>query len=366
MHARQVKALELAFQGPCHDSCVLAEEPQAQACFVDLDSYQARALLAELRERHPRRPLVLLSLAALEPGLVGDDLTLAKPIRLDELLERIAVLRERVRQATPAPAAPPSTSPEDWGRPAAAADPDARDRAARLLDTQQAHALIGTAPDVDPGDPAQLAKAYYDPARFLQGLVVQARDSARARGQGVRIRGPWPEIVLDPERGLARVQAADTRLRPHGMQPVPLHQARLEYIGRPDLGFDRSAALDLDALIWKLALWGSRGRLPQGTPVDVPVVLHRWPNFTRLLLAPGAMGIAALWAHEPHSLIHTAERLGLPQRSVFAFYSAAAAVGIARCAAAAPASARVLPFEPPTSRRRTLIGRIVQRLHAYL
>ncbi len=366
MHARQVKVLELTFQGPCRDACVLAEEQEAQACIVDMDSYQARKVLEALRERHPRRPLVLLSLAALEPELVGQDLVLAKPIRLEELVERLAVLRERAMEESPPPVAPPPPRPEDWGRPAAAVDMEARGRAARLLDSQQAHALVGTAPDVDPSDPQQLAKAYYDPGRFLQSLVTQARDSARARGQGVRIRGPWPEIVLDPTQGLAQVLGADSRLRPYCLQPSILIQGRLDYVDRSLVVRGQADTIDIDALIWKLALWASRGRLPLDTPVDVPVVLHRWPNFTRLLLAPGAMSIAALWAHEPHTLIHTAERLNLPQRSVFAFYSAAAALSLAQCLGSPSAGENAPAFEHPGSRRRGLIGRIVQRLHAYL
>ncbi|WP_295449249.1 hypothetical protein [uncultured Thiodictyon sp.] len=375
MDARQVKALELAFHGPCRDACVLAEEPQAQACIVDMDAYQARTVLRELRSRDPRRPLILLSLAALSETLVGADLVVAKPIRLDDLVVRLATLRERVRQAADLARAAPakiavSKRIDDWGRPAVAGDPQARTRAARFLDQEQAHALIGTAPDIDPSDPRQLVKAYYDPGRFLQSLVMAARDSARARGQGVRILGPWPEIVLDPIRGLARIADSDHHLRPYGLQPAVLHQGRLEYIDGLILLHGQLRTVALDALIWKLTLWASRGRLPLNTPLDVPVQLHRWPNFTRLALAPGAMSIAALWTHEPHSLIGTAEALKLPQRSVFAFYSAAAALGLAQChVSAVPTVAvfgRTRPLDPRASERRGLLGRIARRLQVFL
>ncbi|WP_295452847.1 hypothetical protein [uncultured Thiodictyon sp.] len=374
MDARQIKALEMAFHGPCRAACVLAEEPQAQACIVDMDGYQARTILRELRSRDPQRPLILLSLASLSETVVGADLVVAKPIRLDDLVVRLVTLRERVRQAADLARAAPakiavSRRIDDWGRPAVAGDPQARSRAARLLDKGQANALIGTAPDIDLNDPGQLANAYYDPGRFLQSLVIAARDSAQVRGQGVRIQGPWPEIVLDPARGLARIADADQHLRPYGLQPAVLHQARLEYIKGPTLQPGQSGIVALDSLIWKLALWASRGRLPLDTPVDVPVQLHRWPNFTRLALAPGAMSIAALWTHEPQSLIHTAEALKLPQRSVFAFYSAAAALGLAQCkggtARTSAASERTHPLDPVASERRGLLGRIARRLQVF-
>ena len=323
----------------------------------------------------PRRPLVLLSLTPLEEELVGRDLVLAKPIKLDDLVARLAALRERLHEVPVAPGAPAAPAAvaaapprkDDWGRPAAAGDMEARAHAARLLDNEQANALIGTAPDIDPTDPDQLAKAYYDPSRFLQSLVIQARDSAAARGQAVFIRGPWPEIVLDPVRHLAYVAGADTRLRPYCLQPELLHQGRLEYIDAALVSREESGAIELDALIWKLALWASRGRLPRGTPVDVPVTLDRWPNFPRLLLAPGAMGIAALWAHEPHTLIHTAEALNLPQRSVFSFYSATAALGLAHCVAGGSATVHRRPPtpEPSGALGRSLIRRIVKRLHLH-
>ena len=78
----------------------------------------------------------------------------------------------------------------------------------------------------------------------------------------------------------------------------------------------------LDAFLWKLALWASRGRLPLGTDLNTPLVLKRWPNLTRLLTPPHATRIAGLWAREPIVLSQSITMLGIPQRYVFAFYSA--------------------------------------------
>jgi hypothetical protein len=358
MADRQARSLEMALQGPGRGTCTLSDESQAQAFIVDMDSYQAHTTLSTLRRRFPDRPRLLLSLAHLDAETVEDDLLVSKPIRVNELIAQVQVLRER---ALSPPTRAANREPAPWGR-AAAIDTHAREHAAQMLESQPASALIGTAHDVDPNDQVQLAKAYYDPHRFLQGLVCDARDEARVRGRGVRIAGPWPEIVLDPARGLARVTEPDARLRPYCVQPAAREQSRLEFLDDTPIDRELPGTLNLDALIWKLALWASRGRLPSDTPVDAPVTLVRWPNFTRLLVSPGAMRIAALWTHEPHSLLATAERLGLPQRAVFAFYSAASALELAHCHAS-PVRMRHTPSAPRV--RGGIIGRIVRRLHAF-
>jgi hypothetical protein len=61
--------------------------------------------------------------------------------------------------------------------------------------------------------------------------------------------------------------------------------------------------------------------------VDAPVRLRSWPNLNRLTLPPEAMRIAGLWSRGPQSLRETVRQLGIPQRYVFAFYSACAALG---------------------------------------
>lgn len=78
-----------------------------------------------------------------------------------------------------------------------------------------------------------------------------------------------------------------------------------------------------DAILWRLALETSQGRLPQGTDLNKVFYLKSWPNMTRFQPTPHAMRIAALWATRGASLLETAQTLNIPQRYVFAFYNAA-------------------------------------------
>lgn len=76
------------------------------------------------------------------------------------------------------------------------------------------------------------------------------------------------------------------------------------------------------------ALLTSKGRLPKGVDVNQGFFLKRWPGMTRLMLPPHAMRVAALLTQQPHLLFEAAQRMGIRQQYVFAFVSAAHALGL--------------------------------------
>lgn len=84
-----------------------------------------------------------------------------------------------------------------------------------------------------------------------------------------------------------------------------------------------------DALLWKLAVWTARGRLPEGADPDTRYYLRCWPNFTRLMVLPHSIRIAALGVREPMTLIFIADTLEIAPADVFSFYYAAMAIGLA-------------------------------------
>ncbi|MCG8050799.1 MAG: hypothetical protein JAZ15_06325, partial [Candidatus Thiodiazotropha endolucinida] len=84
----------------------------------------------------------------------------------------------------------------------------------------------------------------------------------------------------------------------------------------------------LDALLWKVSLWSSRGRLPIGTVDDVNIAIRQWPNLTRMMAIPEFIRIAALWSRNPISLAKTVEFLRIETGYVYAFFSACHAMGL--------------------------------------
>ena len=87
--------------------------------------------------------------------------------------------------------------------------------------------------------------------------------------------------------------------------------------------------LELEAFLWKLALYTYRGFLPAGVNVNKPVYLKYWPNLTRLEPTPNAMRIASLWSRQPVAIAFVVRILNIPQRHVFNYFAAANAIGFA-------------------------------------
>jgi hypothetical protein len=87
--------------------------------------------------------------------------------------------------------------------------------------------------------------------------------------------------------------------------------------------------LEMEAFLWKLALFTYRGYLPEGINVNKPVYLKYWPNLTRLEPTPNAMRIASLLSRQPVALAFIVRILNIPQKHVFNFFSAANAIGFA-------------------------------------
>jgi len=208
---------------------------------------------------------------------------------------------------------------------------------------------------------AAIAVRRYDPARFLQGLVATAWRQAEERGQAVHIQAPWPMIAVYPNSFAAVVYGGEDALRPYaGTEDLPL-QTTLAFSRAPQYAINHPDMVPLDVLLWKLALSASRGRLPLDASLDTPCALREWPNFTRLIVTPGAMSVAALWVRQPSTLSQTIDLLHLPAEDVFVFYSAAAALDLIRpdlpsqptpLLSSAPLSSP--PAVAPTPRQRLL------------
>ncbi len=169
------------------------------------------------------------------------------------------------------------------------------------MDEHNANALIGTAPDIDPEDPQQLAKAQYDPNCFLQGHLYRACKTADDRNRCVRLDTYRGSIYLFPEGHGAILKINETRLRTLSIVPAIENSLSVSVL---EAGYtleqdDNSLIIDREALLWKTALWASRGRVPADISLDTPVFLKRWPNMTRLLLFP---------LLEPHQRFHDASR----------------------------------------------------------
>lgn len=187
----------------------------------------------------------------------------------------------------------------------------------------------GTHPDVEPDAVATSPHLFH---RGDSGLLPVLRDMLIV---GNKVRMPVHVDCDDggmtflPDDNRLALGFPPERLRALCEQPLP---RRLK-VRVPTDRDPAPAALPFvlerfDAVLWRLAALTARGRLPAGTDPERTLHLRSWPNFTRLAPLPNALRIAALWSARGASLVETAELLDIPQRHVFTFFNAAAALDL--------------------------------------
>jgi hypothetical protein len=246
-----------------------------------------------------------------------------------------------------------------------------------LLDEQGFKSYLGHREDIDPKNPEQLQTIFYDPKEYLQGHLQSAIKVATARNEPMRLETPWKSLAILPEENLVQIAADDAQIRAACGIPFrniigldidadSVKQAiKIRPITRDEIEevLNSKELVRLDSFLWKVALLTSKGRLPKGTDVKQGFYLKRWPGMTRLMLPPHAMRIAAIFVQKPFSLFRASESLGIRQQYVFAFISAAHALGLIgqqTIAEVAREPEIVVPEKAPE--RKSLFQKILSRL----
>ena len=357
MEERMLNALDFLLKTKMNGRFVLTEVGQADVLIIDLDSHGGRDRWAEYAETHPTRPKILLSMREVET--YGATHFVRKPMRPHELIAALTAAASEVGQApaaeTPADESTPITTLEGRApKPTTTMDaprqpstePPVREatrstpasqRACSIasgniglkLAEHDAKTFIGSVPDIDPGDPRQVVQAQFDPSAYLSGRLLETVHRARQANRAARLELEHGTITVMPSTGQAMIDLQGVQLR--SLAGIPLAEKKTKVRLLPDLEASGTATeerWELEALLWNLALLAARGRVPMGTDLDAEFRLTRWPNLTRLALFPHAVRIAALLAREPLSLVAAAQVLRIPQRFVFAFYTAADAIDL--------------------------------------
>lgn len=374
---RARKLLKLFFDGPCQRRFRLVGRPGADVQIVDLDRPGGWEYYREQAAVRPGRPLIGISLQAEPAGQIP--YFLRKPLRLDEVLNALQRIGERLGHQIERPTAfqlpssfaesAPVLSPESLVGPATVEAPRSKGMAATAEaledDTQKTRfrprdAQVRASAEA----PADL---FYAAEDYLQGYFQEAARLAQERQAPVRLSGLWGNLYILPWEKRVYSSLPDARLRPLTVMRTARQDVSLEVTNSRALAHLAAApdavvaVTSVETLTWKLALWTSRGRLPRGTDPKIPVILRRWPNFPRLLETPNAMRITALWARQPISLMDTKEALHISQAETFTFYSAAAAIGYAHAGRRqADFLLSPLPIKPRSERR--LFRQVLRRL----
>ncbi len=336
MDKQTSKLLEMVFNGPGRGNYALVEQLEsAQACIFDLDSLEGMNLWKDYRNRYPQMPTVILSLNHKD---IAGTVYVQKPIEIDNLLKALNKIKRLIEEESA-----PKSGAQKVSVKSASVKPQQAPRDAKLAteiaieeEEEALHQYCGYAQDINPDNPQGFLKFYYEPNQYLQGffekafVIGQQLDSG-----GIMIEGLYTKMILMPKQNqiLCGCEFNDSQLRTMTLLPLSNSHLRMTTLSEAEiiLSQDDNQLIEqpLDKFLWRVALWTSRGRVPKGTDLYKKIVLLHWPNFTRLIVTPYALKISALWMVQPHSLLETAKILEIPQRYVFALFTAARAIQLA-------------------------------------
>ncbi|PPD20118.1 MAG: hypothetical protein CTY23_09820 [Methylomonas sp.] len=377
MDARSLKTFELYLAGPCHGAAVVVVEDEAEIDLLDADFPTAGELLQSRWTAAPGRPIVLLSL---QPLAIANTTYLAKPVNAEALMNTLNGLRPAPQTASPADTAPaPKTTATsekhsglvDEATPqgdAAVQTPSPPRPRRHPIESNEGGftALLGVTGDIDFDDPKQIIAARFDPNLYFLSYAHEAFKRASEYGQAMQLHSAWKPVLIFPGSRQVWLDADDKQTRVFaGMEQkknlagaislTPVDAAAVRATKAPD------KFQDMDAFLWKLAIWTSKGRLPMTLNAQQPVYIRHWPNFTRLMMTPDALRVVALLAQGPRSPLEVAQSLNIRANYVFVVITACWSLGLLDQRTRS-ADYLVTPEPPKPDKKQDLLTKILNRL----
>ncbi len=348
MDDRSINTFYLFLQELCQNEGVLVSDQSAQVSVIDLDAMHGGDIVAQQKKVYPHRPIIALSLATPKEQ---DLIHVRKPIQASEMLAAFTKVRQVLSRNLNLESENKSDGDSDIDSPivvqrnikSLSQVHKAAHTTAMQLDEQAYSSFVGGVRDIDPSDPEQVELAHYDSQKYLQAYVQSAMKLAVSKNRILRLHCGWKPITIFPHAREVWVDSDDKQLRAFCVVPIKSVSA-IDVGGTCKASKIRVTSVDLsqesgshdpsrfqsmDALLWKLALWTSNGRIPAGVRLDQPVFLRHWPNLSRLVVIPHALRIASVMVGQPKTLLEIANALQIPQQYVFSFFSAAWALGLA-------------------------------------
>ena len=417
---RNLSAFEVMLQRPGKGKYALATTNAPDVGVVDIDGSDGLKTWAQFRRDFPKLPAIVMSVR--DPSIEGAAFV-QKPVRVDELLKTLRLALEhgtenlnvapRKQQASlPAvePAEKADAAPELKSKPAQsatsaetddghlkipkpafadnanaaasvvkrgepegapAAEPEMFDNkrpayaASLTMSDEFIERVTGSDEDTDLNDLATLRQRVWRRANTLLDLVEKAWSTASKYRVPIEVSGGFTSMYLLPN-GHVLLSVSDNALRSYCVVHLDTSDISMRRIGLGDIREMMKAdpavyRWDLiESFFWKLALWTARGKLPERVNVEQPVSISRWPNLTRDLASPYAMPIASLLYQYPTTIPGLCRELGIPQRYVFAFVSAAHAIGILDQSDQAEPAPEARP--EANSAKKSLFQRILGRI----
>jgi hypothetical protein len=371
MGDRTRETLRLLLQTKAPSVLEVVGDTEAEVAIVDIVGPASRARLAELRRRHPGRPIVGL---ALDPAAAkGLDAHVLKPVKVDQLVGAVLAVRplrpptgdlsERLPAAEGATAQATDGSevePVEPARPArrGARPPKSVTRAAASIRPRVEIARTVPPGHANAGTPRAASES-------MLPLVVEAVRTCLREGGSVRLEHHVGTIVFDAETRSAYTTLGARQLRSLARGSTA-ESWTVHASGRVGRDGDAGSRWSFEQLLWALGVWVCGHQLPPGCDLDQPIRLGRWPDLTRVLPLRHDAALAATWTRQALSVREVAARLRIPEDDALLFLCAAhwaglVVVGDSPAGTCAPQQ-MVAEREPARRGRSRFLSAVLKRL----
>jgi hypothetical protein len=377
MDGRTYKTMVIYFQGPCKGAAVVVEDIDAEVDIIDADFPAGKEALQKIREKNLPRPIIVLSR---DDAKLESVLFVEKPIRLSAMLAAFAQAKSIIESkglTKPLPAAITETAKAEQEAESKKQRVDleerkktAKHKTAMQLDESGFSSFIGIIPGIDFEDREQVLNASYSPKNYFQGYVLSAVKVAKEKNRMLQLNSNWKPLLIFPHSHEVWLDADDKQLRAFASLEMNKATGTKLTITAVDpatsgAGSNLERFQDMDAFVWKLAIWTSKGRYPKAIDINRPIFIKHWPNFTRSLITPHALRITALLINGPRTMLNLSEALNVKPQYVFVFVSAAYALGLVGQAERKTDDLLVPPPPAPAKKdSKGLLNKILGKLRA--
>jgi len=385
MDERTHKTMAMYLKGPYKGKAIIVDEFEAEVDLIDADYIKAKDILEQRKQKTPERPIILLSLEKLS---IEGTLYVKKPIQTEDLAKALKLANNQLnlKSAKPLkafseqsaaviseqekvldPIATEKQQPATKNIDKDEIKKTSKHRTAKDLTEGHFSSYIGHVEGVDFSDPEQVINASFNPKEFFLGFVQSALRVSKEKGRILQLNSGWKPLVFFPLTQEIWLDANEKQLRAFaGLQIKNNSSSGMNLVAADTVSSNCNRKMEgfyeADHFLWMLAVWTSKGRYPNTININEPVFLKQWPNFTRLLVTPHAMRIAALLVMQPRTAMSVANALKIKPQYVFVFISAANAVGLLS-QVKRQADELISPAdEVKPSKTKGLLGRILGRL----
>jgi hypothetical protein len=334
MDVRSQRLLKKLFDGPLQGHCSVIIDGTADFAIIDMDSRGAHELWLAFKKKMDI-PAIVFSLSETH---FPDSICVLKPLQVLELKGALKNIRsyvgrrkqriekralvDRNKKVKQEVLTHLSKQPIKETFQAAELSYDDQEVAGYCGDIEDKWYLQEKLPD----------KLFYAPELHLQGILDSAIKEVRKTNRPVLLRGLGRDIIVFIGGRYIHTKMPIQQVR--AICNITFDERYIEFLFKRNQSFNPSSLLrqatKSEGLLWDVTLWTSKGRLPYGTDIDMPIGLSAWPNLTRLTRTPHALQLAALWYRQTISLRATIILLNISPRYIYTFYSACHQQGLIR------------------------------------